>query len=94
MVALYIKKSAFQKKSSKYVCKYLSTLMYSVPVRKSKRREKKYFVTDSFHGNFSIYQVKKCHYAETIRQFLHFLLSKKNSFRGQNLLKLIVSSLD
>ena len=42
----------------------------------------KYFVTYSFRGNYSIYQLKNCHNAETIRQFPHFLLSKKNSFRG------------
>ena len=32
--------------------------------------------TNSFRGNYSIYEVKNCH-AETIRKFLHFTLSKK-----------------
>ena len=54
--------------------------MYSVPVRKSKRREKNNLL-HNFQGNYSIYEVKNCHNAETIRQFPHFLLSKKNSFR-------------
>ena len=35
---------------------------------------------NSFHGNYSIYEVKNCHNAETIWKFSHFTLSKKNSY--------------
>ena len=45
--------------------------------------ESKYRISaNSFRGNYSIYEVKNCHNAETIWKFPHFLLSKKNSFRG------------
>jgi hypothetical protein len=37
---------------------------------------------NSFRGNYSIYEVKNYHNAETIWKFPHFTLSKKNSFRG------------
>ena len=40
---------------------------------------KKFPPLNSFHGNYSIYEVKKCHNAETIWKFPHFPLSKKNS---------------
>ena len=45
---------------------------------------------NSFRGNYSIYEVKKCHNAETIWKFPHFPLSKKNSFRGNYLRKLFI----
>ena len=38
------------------------------------------FPLNSFNGNYSIYEVKKCHNVETIWKFPHFPLSKKNSF--------------
>ena len=37
---------------------------------------------NSFRGNYSIYEVKNYHNAETIWKFLHFPLSKNNSFHG------------
>jgi hypothetical protein len=37
---------------------------------------------NSFRGNYSIYEVKNCHNAETIWKFPHFQLSKKSTFRG------------
>ena len=36
---------------------------------------------NSFRNNYSIYEVKNCHNAETIWKYPHFPLSKKNSFR-------------
>ena len=37
---------------------------------------------NNFRGNYSIYEVKDCHNAETIWKFPHFSLSKENSFLG------------
>ena len=45
---------------------------------------------NSFRGNYSIYEVKNCHNAETIWKFPHFPhfpLTKNNSFRGNYLWK-------
>ena len=42
---------------------------------------------NSFSSNYSIYEVKNCYNEETIWKFPHFLLSKKNSFRGNYLQK-------
>ena len=42
---------------------------------------------NSFRGNYSKYEVKNCHNAETIWKFPHFWLSKKNSFQGNYLQK-------
>ena len=48
---------------------------------------KKFPPLNSFRSNYSIYEVKNCHNAETIWKFPHFPLSKKNSFNGNYLRK-------
>ena len=45
------------------------------------------FPLQSFRGNYSIYEVKNCHNAETIWKFPHFLLSEKNCFHGNYMRK-------
>jgi hypothetical protein len=47
---------------------------------------------NSFRRNYSIYEVKNCPNAETIRKFPHFPLSKKNSFRGNYMRKYSISN--
>ena len=47
-----------------------------------------------FRGNYSIYEVKNYHNAETIRKFPHFTLSKKNSFRGNMVCCQVCKSFD